>query len=230
MNNTIKLAKILWNYNVLNQEVKKADCIIALGNSDIRTAQAAASLMNRGYSGLLITTGGFGRLSKDTFSKPEAQIFADEAKQYGVPSEKIMLEDTSTNTFDNFRFTKKLLIDSGLEPRSILIVTKPYMERRALMTAKATWPEINATITSPALDFDSYANENISVELLINMLVGDTQRQMIFSASGHISKQEFPDEVVEAYDKLTQLGYTEQIVPSEKIPSLLNAVSAGNKL
>lgn len=230
MNNAIELARVLWDYNVLNQVPEKADCIVALGNSDIRTAQTAASLMNRSYSGLLINTGGFGRLTKDAFSKPEAQLFADEAKQYGVLSERIMIEDKSTNTFDNFRFTKKLLRGKELYPRSILIVTKPYMEGRALATAQATWPDVHAMVTSPPLDFDAYANENISIDLLINMLVGDTQRLMIFSDTGNIPKQEFPDEVVRAYNKLTELGYTKQVIPSENIPNLLDAVSADNNI
>ena len=230
MNNAIKLAKVLWNYNVLNQVVKKADCVIALGNSDIRTAQTAASLINRSYGDLLVTTGGFGRLTKDLFTKPEAQLFSDEARGYGVPVEKIIIEDTSTNTFDNFRFTRKLLADKGINLRSILIVTKPYMERRALMTAQATWPEVQATVTSPILGFDDYANENISVELLINMLVGDTQRLMIFSDSGSIPEQKFPEEVINAYKKLINLGYSKQIISSENIPNLLEAVSAGNKV
>jgi uncharacterized SAM-binding protein YcdF (DUF218 family) len=228
MSNVVELAKILWNYNVLNQKIKKADCIIALGNSDIRTAQTAASLMNRGYSGLLVTTGGFGRLTKDTFTTPEAQLFADEAIKYGVPSQKILIEDASTNTFDNFRFTKKLLENKALKPRSILVVTKPYMERRAQMTANAAWPEVTTIVTSPPLEFNNYTNEAISIELLVNMLVGDTQRLMIFSDSGHIPKQEFPDEVVNAYDELIKLGYTKQVIQSENIPNLLKAVTAGN--
>ena len=230
MNNAIRLAKVLWNYNVLNKEVTRADCIIALGNSDIRTAQTAAGLMIRQCGDFLVTTGGFGRLTKDLFTKPEAQLFADEARKYGIPNEKIVTEDMSTNTFDNFRFTRKILTDKGLIPGSILIVTKPYMERRALMTAQATWPEVEATVTSPPLEFDDYANEHISVELLINMLVGDTQRLMIFSDSGYIPKQEFPEEVVKAYDELIKLGYSKQIIPSENIPNLLKAVSAGNKV
>jgi hypothetical protein len=229
MNDAIELAKILWNYNYLNQKLKKADCIIALGNSDIRTVQTAASLMNRSYSELLVTTGGFGRLTEDVFTKPEAQLFADEAIRYGVPPQKILIEDASTNTFDNFRFTKKLLKDKALNPRSILVVTKPYMERRAQMTAHAVWPEVTVVVTSPPLDFDNYINESIPMDLLINMLVGDTQRLMIFSDSGHIPKQEFPDKVTDAYNELIKLDYTKQIIKSENIPDLLKAVTAGNK-
>jgi uncharacterized SAM-binding protein YcdF (DUF218 family) len=228
MNNTLELAKTLWNYNVLNQKIEKADCIIALGNSDIRTAQEAANLLIQGYSGLLVTTGGFGRLTKDSFTKPEAQLFADEAIKRGVPAEKILIEEKSTNTFDNFRFTKKLLTEKNLKPRSILVVTKPYMERRAFMTACAIWPDLQIMVASPPLDFDNYTNTSIPIDLLVNMLVGDTQRLMIFSESGDIPKQNFPSNVTEAHRELINAGYSKQIIPDKDISNLLKAVKTGN--
>jgi uncharacterized SAM-binding protein YcdF (DUF218 family) len=227
MNNATSLAKILWDFNVLNQKIEKADCIIALGNSDIRTAQAAANLFNEGYGDILVTTGGFGRLTKDLFTKPEAQLFADEAIELGVPSEKIFIEDKSTNTFDNIRFTKKLLYEKGIVPKTILVVTKPYMERRAFATALGVWSDVRVIVASAALDFDTYPNDAISSDLLINMVVGDTQRLMIFSESGHVPRQDFPQEVVNAYNGLIDYGYNKQVIPKENIPNLLNAVTAG---
>ncbi len=226
MNNVISLAKILWDFNVLNQKTEKADCIIALGNSDIRTAQAAAKLFNEGYGEILVTTGGFGRLSKDLFTKSEAQLFADEAIKLGVPIEKIFIEDNSTNTFDNMRFTKKLLTKKGITPKTILIVTKPYMERRALATTLAVWNDAHIIVSSPALNFDTYPNDMISFDLLVNMIVGDTQRLMIFSESGHVPRQDFPQEVVSAYNGLIEYGYNKQVISKENIPNLLSAVTA----
>jgi uncharacterized SAM-binding protein YcdF (DUF218 family) len=228
MNDALRYAEVLWDFNVLNQNIEKADFIIALGNSDIRTAQKAAELFKDGYGGAIITTGGFGRLTKDKFVKPEAHVFADEAVRLGVPVEKILIEDSSTNTFDNIRFTKILLDEANLKPKSVLIVTKPYMERRALMTASAVWPNVHILVASPKLTFSEYANELISTDLLINMVVGDTQRLMIFSQYKYIQAQEFPEGIVKAYEALISLGYTEQIIPEENIPNLLEAVSEGN--
>lgn len=230
MNQASLLAKTLWDYNVLHQNIEKADVIVALGNSDIRTAQRAADLFNNHFGDQLVTTGGFGRLTKDLFTVPEARLFADEAIGRDVPVDKILIEDASTNTFDNIRFTKKLLATNGLEPKSVLIVTKPYMERRALGIALATWPDVAVTVTSPSLDFENYCNNQIPEDLLINMLVGDTQRVMIFSDSGNIPKQDVPTEVADAYHRLISLGYDRQVVTKENIPHLLTAVSAGNNI
>lgn len=230
MNEASLLARVLWDYNVLHQNVEKADVIVALGNSDIRTAQKAADLFNDHFGDRLVTTGGFGRLTKDAFTVPEARLFADEAIGLGVPTDKILIEDASTNTFDNIRFTKKLLAANGLEPKSVLIVTKPYMERRALGIVLTTWPEVVVKVTSPSLDFENYCNDQIPEDLLINMLVGDTQRVMIFSDSGHIPKQSLPIQVIDAYHRLIGLGYDKQIVMSKNIPHLLDAVTVGNNI
>lgn len=230
MNEALLLAKTLWDYNVLHQNIEKADVIVALGNSDIRTAQKAATLFNNHFGDRLVTTGGFGRLTKDAFTIPEARLFADEAIGLGVPTDKILIEDASTNTFDNIRFTKKLLAANGLKPKSIIIVTKPYMERRALGITLATWPGVVVAVTSPSLDFENYCNDQIPEDLLINMLVGDTQRVMIFSDSGDIPKQSFPTQVIDAYHRLISLGYDKQIVMSENIPHLLDAVTSGNNI
>ena len=230
MNKAAKYAQTLWNYHKLHQPIKKSDCIIALGNSDVRTAQKAADLFNQGFGDILVVTGGFGRLTKEKFSQPEAYIFANEAIKLGVPKEKIVIEDASTNTFDNIRFTKKALTEKGVSPAGFIIVTKPYMERRAIETFKSVWPNMPVQVTSPELEFDESPNQAISSELLIHMIVGDQQRLMIFSESGNVSRQDFPPEVIDAYDALVRLGYTKQIIPNENINNLLTAVSDGSKV
>jgi len=89
------------------------------------------------------------------------------------------------------------------------------------------WKDVQITVASAPLEFETYPDDSISQKLLINMVVGDTQRLMIFSKSGHIARQDFPDEVVDAYVKLIDLGYSEQVISEENIPNLLNAVNAG---
>lgn len=229
MSKAEELAKIVWGYHSLNQQIKQSNCIIALGNSDLRTAQKAAEVFNNGYADSLVVTGGFGRLTKDKFSKPEALVFAGEAERLGVPKDKILIEDKSTNTFDNARLTKKLLNDKNIHPKSIVIVTKPYMERRAYETFVAVLPSTSIAVTSPDLDFNNYPNNAVPMDLLINMVVGDHQRLMIFSDSGDIAKQEVPEDVMSAYKKLISLGYNKQLIPEENIPSLLATVRSGRK-
>ena len=212
MNKIDVLAKTLWNYNKLNQDIIPADCVVALGNSDIRTAQKAAQLYNNGFGNYLVTTGGYGRLTKYEFKKPEAQIFADEAISLGVPKEKIIIEDKSSNTFDNLRFTLQQLNKNNIKADSIILVTKPYMERRALAMASKIWTGKNINITSPDLSYENYPNKQISKTLLINMLVGDTQRIIKYGEAGDLVEQIVPDEVIFAMEELIKQGYSQQLI------------------
>jgi len=59
------LAKILWDYNNLNQPLKKSDAILVLGSNDIRVAQRGAELLLQEYAPLIIFSGGFGALTQN---------------------------------------------------------------------------------------------------------------------------------------------------------------------
>ena len=212
MHDTDELARIVWNYHVLNQPVHKADCILALGNSDLRTAERAADLFKGGYGQWLITTGGLGRLTSALWHKPEARMFADVAIRSGVPEEKIIIEDKASNTFDNLRYTETLLRNKGVTAQSFIVVTKPYMERRAYAMLRKIWPDKQITVTSPTISFDDYPNQDISKELTINMLVGDLQRLMVYGEHGELEKQEIPPAVMEAYNTLIARGFDKQLI------------------
>ena len=207
-----KLAKIIWDYHHLNHQLEKADCIFVLGSHDMRVAEYAADLFLQGYAPYIIFSGGLGSLTKDTFSKPEADIFADIAKKRGVPPEKILIENKSTNTGENVGFTKKLLDEKGLKFNSFILVQKPYMERRTFATFKKVWPEKNFIVTSPPISFKDYPNEEISKDKVINIMVGDLQRIKIYPQRGFQIFQEIPPNVWSVYEKLVELGYTEHLV------------------
>jgi uncharacterized SAM-binding protein YcdF (DUF218 family) len=207
-----ELAKILWDYNNIQQPVKKSDCILALGNNDIRVAHRAAQLFLSGYAPLIIFSGGFGDLTRQLYSKPEAEIFADEAVKLGVPLDKIYLENKSTNTGENIIFSKRLIKNKKLDIKSIILVSMPYMLRRAFATFKKQWPKMNFTVTGPVIDFTGYTNETISKELLINSMVGDTQRIKLYPSKGFQIPQKLPTKVWRAFEELVQRGYTKRLV------------------
>ena len=131
-----KLAKTIWNYLRLNQKIEKANCILVLGSNDKRVADRAIELYFKKYANYIIFSGGIGRLTKNIFKEKEADIFAGIAYKKGVPREKVLIENKSTNTGENIRFTKKLLKQKGLNFKSFIVVQKPYMERRSYATFK----------------------------------------------------------------------------------------------
>ena len=171
-----KLAQIIWDYHHMHHPLEKADMILVLGSNDTRVAEHGAGLWLQGYAPYILFSGGFGRLTESMFHKPEAEIFADMAQKMGVPQEKILIENRSTNTGENIDFTRELLREKGMDPATFILVQKPYMERRAYATFKMRWPEKEFVVTSPELSYTQYPNETITRELLINITVGDLQR------------------------------------------------------
>jgi uncharacterized SAM-binding protein YcdF (DUF218 family) len=207
-----ELARILWNYNKLGHKLTKVDCIIALGSHDTRIAERAAELFLRGLAPLLVCSGGFGRLTAKEWTKPEAEIFADIAIKKGVPKHKIIIENKSTNTGENIDYSFELLKTKGVTPKKVILVHKPYMERRAYAAFKKRFPNIEVLMASPEIAFEDYPGEILSKEEMINIMVGDTQRVKLYPAKGFMISQEIPEEVWAAYEELVQRGFNTQLV------------------
>ena len=204
-------AKKLWDYHQLNQPPEKADCILVLGSHDLRVADRGAELYLQGWGPILLFSGGLGNLTKKIWTEPEANQFARIALDKGVPAEAIFIENQSTNTGENILFTQRLLKEKGLDPQTFLLVQKPYMERRSYATFAKHWPEKKLIVTSPQMPFEEYPNQELPMEKVINMMVGDLQRIRIYPAKGFQIFQEIPDDVWQAYERLIGWGFTKHL-------------------
>jgi uncharacterized SAM-binding protein YcdF (DUF218 family) len=207
-----KLAEIIWDYHHLNQSLQKVDCLLVLCSHDTRVAEYAAELFLQNYAPYIIFSGGLGRLTEEIFNKPEAEIFSEIAIKKGVPRDKIIIENKSTNTGENIIFTKNLLTRQNLDFSSFIVIQKPYMERRAYATFKKLWPEKELIISSPPIPFKKYPTELITKENLINIMVGDLQRIKEYPDKGFQIFQEIPKNVWEAYEELVKYGFNKQLI------------------
>ncbi len=209
---TIKLAKKLWDYHQLNQKLEKSDCIFVLGSHDLRVAERGAELYLQNWAPIIIFSGGLGNFTKEIWDEAEADKFAAIAEKMGVPRDKIIIENKSSNTGENILFTKQILKEKGLDFQSFIVVQKPYMERRSFATFKNYWPEKKLVVTSPQITFEAYPIKEIPLERLIDIMVGDLHRIKIYPQKGYQIFQEIPNDVWEAYEKLISLGYTGHLI------------------
>ncbi len=207
-----KLAQIVWDYHHVNHPLQKSDCIFVLGSHDTRVADRAAGLFLEGWAPLLIFSGGLGRLTEGMWAETEAEKFAKIALQHGVPKEAILVENKSTNTGENITFTQTLLQSKNLHPLSFIVVQKPYMERRSYATFIKQWPNKKLLVTSPQIAFKDYPTNEITMEKVIHIMVGDLQRIKLYAEKGFQIPQDIPTIVWQAYEQLVQLGYTHQLV------------------
>jgi uncharacterized SAM-binding protein YcdF (DUF218 family) len=210
------LAETLWNYHRLNHELSKADAILVLCSHDQGVAERGAQLFLEGWAPLLIFSGGLGSITRHIWSEPEADQFARIAFQMGVPEDRVLIENQSTNTGDNVLFTKRLLAERGLDPGTFIVVQKPYMERRSYATFVKVWPEKAVIVTSPQVTFDEYlrkySNETLSPDDVISIMVGDLQRIRLYPEKGFQIPQEIPASVWTAFEGLVAAGYDRHLV------------------
>lgn len=208
----VKAAQILWDYLKLDQPLTRCDCIIAMGSHDLRVAEYAAKLVLEGWAPLLICSGGFGRLTKNLWMKSEAEQFAEIALEADVPAEQILIEDQSTNTGENICISRDLLDKNNITIQKVLLVHKPYMERRALATALNFWARMEFCVSSPPISFQDYPNELISQEEFIQIMVGDFQRIQRYPQMGFQVVQDIPAETMTAFNNLVEAGFTKYII------------------
>jgi uncharacterized SAM-binding protein YcdF (DUF218 family) len=211
MNHIDSAAQTVWDYLCLDEPVSKSDVILVLGSHDLRVATRGAELYLQEMAPLLIFSGGFGRLTEG-FVKPEAEMFAEIAIKAGVPESAILIENKSTNTGQNIELSYEKLKQKGLDPNSFILVTKPYMERRALATFKKRLPGKQVTPTSPQIDFEHYPAGNLSKEEVINIMIGDLERIKVYPEKGFQIPMDIPEEVWGAFEKLVKMGFTEHLV------------------
>lgn len=211
-NEVITLAQKIWDYHHVNNSLEKSDCILVLGSHDTRVAERAALLFLEGWAPLLIFSGGLGRLTEDMWTETEADKFAKIAIEMGVPKEAILIENKSTNTGENILFTQQLLHRHNLDPQSFIVVQKPYMERRSYATFKKHWPDKELIVTSPQISFLDYPNDEISLEKVIHIMLGDLQRIKIYAEKGFQIYQPIPHDIWGAFEKLVKLGYNEHLI------------------
>src|SRR5438876_6334376 len=114
------LARTLWDYHRLDHELAPADAILVLCSHDKVVAARGAELFLQGWAPLLIFAGGLGAITRHLWHEPEADQFAAIAIEMGVPADRILVENRSTNTGENVLFTRQLLAEKGLDPRTVI--------------------------------------------------------------------------------------------------------------
>ena len=210
----IKLIQILWDYMRMNHQLKHSDCIIGLGSIDTNVAHVASELYLNGYADKLIFSGGLGKITYKLWNETEAEKFSKIAIEKGVPSKDIYLEKESTNTGDNFRFTKRLIENENLNIKSCLVVCKPYNEKRVYAAFKKIMPEYEVVIHSENISCEEYYKQNGNE--WVNVLVGDIQRMKLFYEKGWQIKMDIPNEVWKAYEILVKRGYDRFVLKDQQ--------------
>lgn len=205
-------AQLIWDHHHMRHEPHACDAAIVLGCNDIGVSTYAVNLYKAGLFPTLVFTGGNSQATSSVFPRGEAVHFYEHARSLGVPARAMLLEPKAANTGQNIAYARDVLAAAGVRPRSVLLVTMPYMERRAFATFRRQWPEVEAVCASDPLSFDAYVKVMGDEEAVIDMMVGDLQRVIEYPALGFAVPQKVPEDVHAAYESLVRDGFTSCLI------------------
>ncbi|MGW1192118.1 YdcF family protein [Streptomyces sp. NPDC002559] len=204
--------ELIWDYHLMGHRPQPVDVAIGLGSHDLGVAATSAGLYHRGLFPTLVFTGGNSPTTRARFPRGEAVHFREHALELDVPDEAILVEPNATNTGQNITLTRDLLAASGIHPTTVLLVSKPYMERRSYATARKLWPDVEIVCTSEPLALDDYFKSIGDEKLVVDMLVGDLQRVIEYPKQGFAIAQDVPEDVHAAYESLIRDGFTSRLI------------------
>lgn len=132
-----------------------------------------------------------------------------------MPDSATLLEPRATNTGENIEFSRAVLAQDGIEISSVLLVSKPYEERRSYAMMRKLWPDVDFVSASTRMGFEEYADFIGDARMVIDMIVGALRRVFVFPGWGLDIDQEIPDLVVAAYERLCADGFTSRLLPAD---------------
>jgi uncharacterized SAM-binding protein YcdF (DUF218 family) len=120
---------------VLDDGAAPADAVVVMaGDPGYERTRTAAGLVEAGTVRLLIVTGG------EPGPGDSAASLRAEAIVQGVPAAVIRAEEASHSTRESVLALAPLLQREHIH--SVILVTSPYHQRRAYLTARSAWPGI----------------------------------------------------------------------------------------
>ncbi|MEU0455298.1 YdcF family protein [Streptomyces sp. NPDC006129] len=209
-------ARRLWDYHQMGHALKPCSVAIGLGSHDLGVADTAVDLYRRGMAPLLVFTGATSPTTRERMPRGEAVHYRERALELGVPSSAVLVEPNARNTGENIRFSRAVLAEAGVDVSSVLLISKPYEERRAYATARKLWPEVEIVSASTPMTLEAYVDSIQDARLVIDMLVGALQRLLIYPEQGYMISQSVPDDVLEAYERLCREGFTSRLLATDR--------------
>ncbi|MFJ8404945.1 YdcF family protein [Streptomyces microflavus] len=191
---------------------RACSAIIGLGSHDLGVADVSAGFYLRGLAPVIVFTGATSPTTRNRMPRGEAVHYRERALELGVPDAAVLVEPQARNTGENIRLSRAVLAEASTNVDSVLLVSKPYEERRAYATARKLWPEVDVVSASSPMTFEEYVDSIGDDRMVIDMLVGALQRLRLYPAQGFMIEQPVPDEVAAAYERLVEAGFTSRLI------------------
>lgn len=130
-------AALIWDYHQMGHDLHACNVAIGLGSHDLGVAEHTAKLYQQGYAPKIVFTGATsppppGRSFPTAKPSPTGLARSNSASPRTTSS-------SSPTPAQNLVFSRAVLHDAGVHPDTVLLVCKPYMQRRAYATCAKAW-------------------------------------------------------------------------------------------
>ncbi len=216
----------LLEYLYMNKKIEKSDGILGLGSIDIKVAKKCAELYRNGYGKYIIFTGNCGKGTRGIITKTEAEIFRDIAVSEGVPKEKVYLEKKATDTYGNYLYSNLIIKENNLKANSLIVVQKPYAERRSFAISQKFYKNRKVYITSPNFNIQEWEeyyfdNKNTNLIEIANEIVAEICVNKKMPKYNLQIEQEIPQDIINIYNNLVDSGFNKYLITDEIIKNKL---------
>lgn len=159
---------------------ESADVVIVLGSSKahIYRLPPVVEAYKKGKVKKIVTSGYTRNINGKIVN--EGELLKDKAIQMGVSLEDIIVENSASNTYENFKFSRELLIAQDMlkSGKTIGIATTTYHMKRAMCIAKKVFENDNVNLVMFPGD-DNSSNRN-------TWATNDKGRERCYSEAGKI--------------------------------------------
>lgn len=213
MEEFLKKAKTIYDYLNQSRNIENPDFILILGSSDLSVAAFATEYIKNSDTTVIVISGGFGKDTQHLWNVSEAQMFNEVLKKNGCCGQKqVYLEEKASNTGENIIFSRDLILKHQLKHERGLIITKPYMTKRALNTAAKQWQEVSWGSLGEGISFEDYFERIENKDNFLNILAGDLQRIKVYAEKGFQIKDKIPPKVWDSFIYLSENGYNRFVI------------------
>ncbi len=198
-----KNTKSLLNWLAVKDKPEKADLIFLFGGLFNIAPQKGLELYNQGYAPKILVTGKKGATWKE--EKTIAETFKDYLIKGGVPDNNILVQDTSTNTLEDITHARPILEQAGLKFKKVILVSRPFHQRRVQATFKKQFPYAVKIVNQPGNEpFEEFVNR-YGMEKAAEKLLGEFDKLKLYADKGDIENQAVPENIAEVVKAIREV-------------------------
>lgn len=179
---------VLWRYLVVTGTRGPSDVIFCFGSRDHTVPARAAELYLLGVAPWILVSGG----PLFDGARTEAESFADDLRSFGVPEDRIIVENGSTNTGENVRFGMAEL-SARVPVHRVTTVSWPLAARRCQATFGRWFPAVEVRSAPPF--GDDPADRWPATDRTVRASLGEYDRLGRYASMGFIRQESIPRSV-----------------------------------